>query len=111
MKVAGKRSLAISNIERESTINKLRSESLFVLHILHVAPEFNEERHCFCIKKERSPDSATLMHNDIIWLSGEDTFFYYSLDRRVAALSSLLYDSDTSVGKTLVYQKCNSNIK
>ena len=45
MKAAGKRSLAISNIERESTINKLRSESLFVLHLLHVAPEFNEERH------------------------------------------------------------------
>ena len=43
MKAAGKRSLAISNIERESTINKLRSESLFVLHLLHVAPEFNEE--------------------------------------------------------------------
>ena len=38
-------------------------------------------------------------------------FYYYFLDRRVAALSSLLYDSDTLVGKTLVYQKCNSNIK
>ena len=132
MKAAGKRSLAISNIERESLINKLRPESLFyirevlqpqhfhnifttnhrwlvvigsnlnltlnllfcltiiisnnLLHrtccknvvkilwtyhlcILHVAPEFNEDRHCFCIRKERSPELVTLMHNDIVWLS------------------------------------------
>ena len=31
MKAAGKRSLAISNIERESMINKLRSDSLFYI--------------------------------------------------------------------------------
>ena len=57
----------------------------------------NKEREMECLRR-RAQRSVT-------------KFFYYFLDRRVAALSSLLYDSDTLVGKTLVYQKCNSNIK
>ena len=69
MKAGGKR---ISNIERENT-------EIRVPLTLHQSLMRNDT--VSVLKKERSPALVTLMHNDIIWLSREDAFFNYFLNR------------------------------